>query len=243
MKLAGKVAIITGGSRGIGKATAKLFVQEGANVTITSKDPNRLQEAAKEVGNVFSVPGDIRNESDVQNVVKKTAERFGRIDILVNNAGIFPKVKPLHKISEKEWNEVIDVNLTGQFRFTKAVIPYLEKNGGCIINVSSNAGLKAFENFEVDAYTEPLKALDDFKPNVYDLSLFDIRMPKMNGFELCREIKKKEPNAKICFITAFEIYLDEFRRIFPTLDVQCFIRKPIGIKDLISHIKLELNIS
>ncbi|HYL66851.1 MAG TPA: response regulator [Nitrosopumilaceae archaeon] len=97
--------------------------------------------------------------------------------------------------------------------------------------------------FEVDAYTEPLKALDDFKPNVYDLSLFDIRMPKMNGFELCREIKKKETNAKICLMTAFEIYHDEFRRIFPTLNVQCFIRKPIGIKDLISHIKLELNIS
>ena len=97
--------------------------------------------------------------------------------------------------------------------------------------------------FEVDAYTEPLKALYDFKPNVYNLSLFDIRMPKMNGFELYREIKKKETNAKICFMTAFEIYHDEFRRIFPTLDVQCFIRKPIGIKDLISHIKLELNIS
>ena len=95
--------------------------------------------------------------------------------------------------------------------------------------------------FEVVAYTEPLKALDDFEPNVYDLSLFDIRMPKMNGFELCREIKKKEPNAKICFTTAFEVYRDEFRKVFPTFDVQCFVRKPIGIKDLVSHIKLELN--
>jgi NAD(P)-dependent dehydrogenase (short-subunit alcohol dehydrogenase family) len=159
MKLAGKVAIITGGSRGIGKATAKLFVQEGANVTITAKDPKRLQDAAKEIGNVFSFPGDIRNESNVQNVVKKTLEKFGRVDILVNNAGIFPEVKPLHKISEKEWNEVIDVNLTGQFRFTKAVIPHMEKNGGCIINVSSDAGLKAFENFEADAYTASKGAL------------------------------------------------------------------------------------
>src|SRR5437879_4012459 len=158
MKLAGKVAIITGGSRGIGKETARLFVQEGANVTITAKDPKKLQDTAKEI-NVFSVSGDIRNESDVQNVVKKTLEKFGRIDILVNNAGIFPEVKPLHKISEKEWNEVIDVNLTGQFRFTKAVIPHMEKNGGCIINVSSDAGLKAFENFEADAYTASKGAL------------------------------------------------------------------------------------
>src|SRR5713226_6189720 len=105
MKLKGRVAIVTGGSRGIGKATAKLFVEEGANVTITAKDSKRLQGAAKEIGNVFSVSGDIRNEPDVQNVVKKTIEKFGKIDILVNNAGIFPQMKPLHKISESEWNE------------------------------------------------------------------------------------------------------------------------------------------
>ena len=159
MKLGGKVAIVTGSSRGIGKATAKLFVKEGANVTITGKDPKRLEDAAKEIGNVFPVSGDIRIESDVQNVVKKTVEKFGKIDILVNNAGIFPQIKPLHKISEKEWNEVIDVNLTGQFRFTKAVIPHMEKNGGCIINVSSDAGLKAFENFSADAYTASKGAL------------------------------------------------------------------------------------
>ncbi|TLX83726.1 MAG: SDR family oxidoreductase [Thaumarchaeota archaeon] len=159
MKLGGKVVIVTGSSRGIGKATAKLFVKEGANVTITGKDLKRLEDAAKEIGNVFPVSGDIRIESDVQNVVKKTVEKFGKIDILVNNAGIFPQIKPLHKISEKEWNEVIDVNLTGQFRFTKAVIPHMEKNGGCIINVSSDAGLKAFENFSADAYTASKGAL------------------------------------------------------------------------------------
>ena len=90
MKLAEKVAIVTGSSRGIGKATAKLFVEEGANVTITGKDSKKLQDTAKEIGSVFSVPGDIRSESDVQNVVRKTIEKFGKIDILVNNAGIFP---------------------------------------------------------------------------------------------------------------------------------------------------------
>lgn len=159
MKLSGKVAIVTGGSRGIGKATAKMFVQEGANVTITAKDPERLEKAAKDIRGVYSVPGDIRNENDVQNVVKKTVDKFGRIDILVNNAGVFPQVKPLHQISEEEWNEVIDVNLTGPFRFTRAVIPFMQKNGGSIINISSDAGLKAFENFEADAYTASKGAL------------------------------------------------------------------------------------
>jgi len=158
MKLSGKVAIVTGGSRGIGKATAALLAKEGASVVITAKDQTRLENTAKEL-NVIAVSGDLRKDVDVQNVVKKTLEKFGKIDILVNNAGIFPKVKPLHEISENEWNEVIDVNLTGQFRFTKAAIPHMMKNGGCIVNVSSDAGLKSFANFEADAYTASKAAM------------------------------------------------------------------------------------
>ena len=71
------------------------------------------------------------------------------LDILVNNAGIFPKIKQLHEIDEEEWNEVLDVNLTGQFRFTKEAIPHLQKTSGCIINISSDAGLKAYQGFNV----------------------------------------------------------------------------------------------
>jgi len=158
MKFSNKIVIVTGGSRGIGKATAKLFVKEGANVTITARDETRLQASAKEL-NVIGIAGDIRKNQDVENVVNKTVEKFGKIDILVNNAGIFPQVKPLHEISEKEWNDVIDINLTGQFRFTKAVIPYMMKNGGCIINVSSDAGMRSFENFEADSYSASKAAL------------------------------------------------------------------------------------
>ena len=150
LKLDKKVVLITGGSRGIGKAISKLFVDEGADVVITSKNQKKLQQTSKELGNLFFVAGDIKNENDVKNVINKTIRKFGRIDILVNNAGLLPKMKPLHQISEKEWNEIIDVNLNGQFRFTKAVIPHMKKNGGSIINISSDAGLKAFENFYAD---------------------------------------------------------------------------------------------
>lgn len=159
MKLNGKVALITGGSRGIGKAIAKLFAQEDSIVVITSKNEKKLKQTSNEIGASFFVSGDIRKENDVNKVVRQTVNKFGKIDILVNNAGIFPKIKPLHKISEKEWNDVIDVNLTGQFRFTKAVIPFMKKNGGSIINISSDAGLKAFENFYADAYTASKAAI------------------------------------------------------------------------------------
>jgi len=151
--------LITGGSRGIGKAVAELFMKEGAQVVITSKNQKQLQQTAKEMGNSFFVVGDVRNENDVKNVIDKTIKKFGRIDILVNNVGVLPKMKPLDKITEKEWNEIIDVNLNSHFRFTKYVIPQMKKNGGSIINISSDAGLKAFENFYADAYVAAKAAI------------------------------------------------------------------------------------
>lgn len=158
MRLDGKVALVTGASRGIGKAIARLFTSEGASVAITSKNRRLLAKTGKEIGS-FAVAADIREEAQVKQAVRKTVERFGRLDILVNNAGVFPEVKKLHLIQEKEWNEVIDVNLTGQFRFTKYAIPHLQKSGGAIINIASNAGLKAYENFHADAYTASKGAL------------------------------------------------------------------------------------
>jgi dihydroanticapsin dehydrogenase len=153
LKLSGKIAIVTGGSRGIGFATAKVFSENGANVVITSKDSKRLEAAVKKIPNTIGIAADIRNENDVKKVISETIKKFDKIDILVNNAGIFPKIKFLHEINESEWKDVLDVNLTGQFRFTKAAIPYLKKTSGSIINISSDAGLKAYQGFNADAYS------------------------------------------------------------------------------------------
>jgi dihydroanticapsin dehydrogenase len=159
LRLNGKVAIVTGGSRGIGFETAKMFSENGANVVITSKNSDRLKDVADQLTNTISIPADVRKEEDVKKVIEKTIERFGKLDILVNNAGVFPRIKQLHEISELEWNDVIDVNLNGQFRFTKFAIPYLQKSSGTIINVSSDAGLKAYEGFNADAYSASKAAL------------------------------------------------------------------------------------
>ena len=159
MSLSGKIALVTGGSRGIGFSTGKILSENGATVVITGKDTERLEKAAKKIPNSIAIVADIRNTNDVKNVVSKTIEKFGRLDILVNNAGIFPKIKKLHEIDEDEWNEVLDVNLTGQFRFTKEAIPHLQKTSGSIVNISSDAGLKAYQGFNADAYSASKAAL------------------------------------------------------------------------------------
>ena len=151
--------MVTGGSRGIGFATAKILSENGATVVITAKNQERLEKSIADIPNSIGITADIRNSDEVKIVVRKIIEKFGKLDILVNNAGIFPKVKKLHKIDEDEWNEVLDVNLTGQFRFTKEAIPYLQKTSGSIINISSDAGIKAYQGFNADAYSASKAAL------------------------------------------------------------------------------------
>jgi DNA-binding response OmpR family regulator len=92
----------------------------------------------------------------------------------------------------------------------------------------------------VDAFNDPVLALSAFKPGIYDLLLLDIKMNKMGGFELFREIQKKDKNVNACFITAYEIYYESLKHEFPGLNVGCFITKPIDIDSLVKRIKIEL---
>jgi DNA-binding response OmpR family regulator len=94
--------------------------------------------------------------------------------------------------------------------------------------------------FVVDIYNDPLDVVSNFKADSYDLLLLDIRMPKMTGFELYDRLHQIDEKAKICFITAYELYYDEFKRMFPKIKVDCFIRKPVSINDLARVIKDEL---
>ena len=100
------------------------------------------------------------------------------------------------------------------------------------------------EGFKVDAFNDPILALSNFKPNFYALSILDINMPKMNGYELYKEIRKIDDKVKICILTASEIYNESLRAPPPELldDVKCFIPKPIAIDDFVKKVKEELNL-
>ena len=103
------------------------------------------------------------------------------------------------------------------------------------ITTTFKKGLEC-HGFAVDTFNDPQAALASFKPNYYDLMIIDIRMPIINGFDLYRELKKRDNSVRVCFLTAFEIYYEEFRKLFPTIDVKAFIRKPVSISNLVSQI-------
>ncbi len=140
-----RVAIITGGARGIGKATAIKMVQEGASVALLDILAQEVSRAANELkalgGNALGILADVSHRDEVDRAVKQTMEHFGRIDILVNNAGI---VKPalLEDVQDGDWDEVVNVNLKGTFFCTRAVLPTMKiQRYGKIINIGSRASL------------------------------------------------------------------------------------------------------
>jgi len=144
MNLSGKVAIITGSRRGMGKAFALGFAQAGADVVICGRsDDETLQEVAGGIEatgrRVLALKADVCQEADVENMVSKTMEKFGRIDVLVNNAGVAFHF-PLQETPLKRWMLVINVNLTGAFLCSKHVVPIMIKQkSGSIINISSGS--------------------------------------------------------------------------------------------------------
>ena len=145
MRLKDKVALITGGTSGIGEATALLFAKEGAEVAITGRNQKRgaaVVKRIKEVGNggVF-IHADVTVAADCRRAVDETVAAFGRLDILFNNAGVFYPQTAI-ECSEKEWDEQIDVNLKGTFLMSKFALPVMIKEGrGVIVNNSSGWGI------------------------------------------------------------------------------------------------------
>src|SRR5258708_17973417 len=145
MRLENKVALITGGTSGIGEATAILFAKEGARVTITGRDEKRGKGVAGNIaqhgGNAVFIRSDVRKAEDCRHAVNETLRAFGRLDILFNNAGVFYPHTILD-CTEEEWDLQMDINLKGTFLMSKAALPHMIQQGcGVIINNSSGWGI------------------------------------------------------------------------------------------------------
>lgn len=149
MKLTGKTAIITGGGRGIGRAIARRFAAEGASVVLSARTENEVRETAAEIekagGKAVAVAADVSREEDCEQIVRRAREAFGAVHILVNNAGIYGPVRAVEKITQREWDEVMAVNLRGPFLMSRLVLPEMYQRGsGAILNITSIAGKAAF---------------------------------------------------------------------------------------------------
>ncbi|MEM2210295.1 MAG: 3-oxoacyl-ACP reductase FabG [Nitrososphaerales archaeon] len=144
MKLKGRVAIVTGAGRGIGRAIAITLAREGANIVVNDIDLQAAEETVKIIKamgyEALAIKADVSNKNEVDSMIKKTLEAFGRIDILVNNAGIFSSTL-IENITEQQWNRIMDVNLKGVLLCSQAVIKTMKNQRfGKIVNITSLAG-------------------------------------------------------------------------------------------------------
>jgi len=149
VKLAGKTALVSGGTSGIGLAAARLFLQEGASVAITGRYKSRGRRALarlKQSGHsVIFIQGDVASAVDARRIVREVLRAFGHLDILVNNAGVY-RERSADKTSEHEWDLVLGTNLKGTFLLSKEAIPHMKRRKrGCIVNLSSVAALVGVE--------------------------------------------------------------------------------------------------
>jgi meso-butanediol dehydrogenase/(S,S)-butanediol dehydrogenase/diacetyl reductase len=149
-RLLGKVALITGGGTGIGRAIAVAFAREGANVALAGRRLEKLKEVAGEIkkqgGEAKAIECDVTRARDAQRAVRETAKQFGKLDVLVNNAGIL-SVATVEGISEAEWDRVMTVNVKGPFLLSRAALKEFRKaGGGAIVNIGSVLGLVAMKD-------------------------------------------------------------------------------------------------
>lgn len=144
-RLDGKVALVTGASRGIGASIARSLAEFGASVAVTARTQAALEEVAASLdsgGDSITVSADVARTEDLDKVVDEVVDRFGKIDILVNNAGLLPEAKQIYNVDVDEWEHVLDVNLRAPWYLSKLVHPHMKAaGGGSIVNISSTSGL------------------------------------------------------------------------------------------------------
>jgi len=166
--IAGRIAIVTGGSRGIGRGVADALVREGCHVVVCARTEDELQATAEElrekavgVAEVMAVPADLTRDDDRETLVERTLERFGGVDILVNNAGTVGEAGRFDEASVDTWRDVFELNLFAVVDLTRRVVPHMREQGwGRIVNISSENGTQPYP--DMLPYSATKGALDNF---------------------------------------------------------------------------------
>jgi len=171
MRLKDKVAIVTGASSDIGLAIVKKFVEEGALVVMIGRKLDALKKAASSLGNnskqTVALPCDITNEGQVIQTINQVYDHYGKIDILVNNAGTINDPIHFHEMSDSDWQSLIDTNMIGTFRITRAVLSkMLEKKNGSIINIGSISAERAIPKVHLTVYCTTKAAINMFTKGI-----------------------------------------------------------------------------
>lgn len=181
MQLEGKIALITGGSSGIGKASALLFAQEGAKVAVLGRTESEVNKTVDEIrqqgGEALPVPADVSDVVQMQNAVQQVADQWQTIHIVFANAGINGVWAPLEDITPEEWDTTLNINLKGTFLTVKYALPYLKQQGGSVIINSSVNGTRIFSNTGATAYSCSKAAQVAFaKMTAVELGRYKIRV-------------------------------------------------------------------
>lgn len=154
--LTGKVALVTGVGSGIGKATAKLFAYAGARVAALTRNREEVETTCREIrhagGEALGLTADISSADQLRSALRLIEDSWGRLDIVVANAGINGLWAPIGEITEKDWDQVVDINLKGTFLTVQQTVPLLKKQGGSIVIVSSVNGTRIFSNAGASVY-------------------------------------------------------------------------------------------
>jgi len=181
--LVGKVALITGASSGIGRATALLFSRLGASISLSGRNVDNLEQVAAACGDISGnvplvIPGDLTSEADVENLMKKSMEHWNKLNVLVNNAGII-EMGSIETTSLQQYDRLFNTNVRSIYQLTMLAVPHLVETQGNIVNVSSVNGLRSFAG--VLAYNMSKSALDQFTHTVaLELAPKKVRVNSVN---------------------------------------------------------------
>jgi 3-oxoacyl-[acyl-carrier protein] reductase len=232
-KLDGKIALITGGAKGMGGTISELFALEGATIVLAARSVPDLEAELERIKGIesstqgFVIEADVTDEASAQAMVQETFSRYGRIDILVNTAGVIGPIEtPAHNVTADQWDHVLDVNAKGTFLSCKAVLPsMIERQQGKIVNIAGTSGLRGYKNRV--AYSASKWAVRGItrtialEVGIHNINVNCVAPGPIFGDRMDKIIKGKAATKGVSYDEVFNTYLSEqaIKRFTSAVDI------------------------